>query len=405
MSELAATDLWLPGHDYELNHEYPTATAAELQSRWQQYLPGHELMQLPGIDGAIRRPTEPPTAYASIDLCEVVRQTSAAIYSVEKPGPLTSHVHPYAEGLTFANALDVTTVAQTLIGNQLVPPTAGIHHIASLLQNWRRHGIYVFANTSTSPGCELGTIDFLERYLPGAFDGILFPRNHDGSLPLTKGIAAQQLLTAFGEHGKRPISAVHIDDLAHHTIGFRAAVQELPNVTAATFQPVYPSTPGADSGSTQVASPLEAFCAADSFLMSQLAESNVRLHTALASNLRCSYVCNNQGVLAMVQPEVSAPVPGEQPAAQAFPERYRQALAALAHKGYEEPTTDDLTRLREQLLTRPDNEPAELSRTRQDILDDPAKLRSFYQVMQRHDEALSSLQPLAEPAADTPPQS
>lgn len=276
MAEIVKLELWVPNAGYEFDLEYPVPTIEELQTHWEAYLEEHgRVIAAPGVYGVVRQPTERPTAYASVDLCEVVRQTSAALRSVENNQPNWRHeprdcVHCYAGGLAISG--DVVPVVQTLMNHDLVPPTDGVERIGNILREWRSAGVYVFANTSTLPGCELSTIRFFGTHLPGAFDGMLLPRNYDGSLPLTKGVAARNLLDAFGEgQAGTSTTAIHIDDHTHHNAGFRDAMRELPGVSCATFQPRFPSCRPMDAGSTQTGTPLEAFVQADIFLRTSLA--------------------------------------------------------------------------------------------------------------------------------------
>ncbi len=255
-------ELWLPARNMQLP-EYQVPPQVELNNIWQQYS-GGVVVDAPGVYGSIRVPERGPRVFASIDLCEVIRETSRAVRSVELPeGPESDCVHCYAEGLSIAD--DIMPVVQTLMNGDVVPPIDNIGDIANILRSWRRAGVYVSANTSTLPGCEEPTIRFLERYLSGCFDGLLLPRNHDGTLPLTKGIAAQQLVRALATE-EQPIAAIHIDDLSHHNQGFREAIGQLPGATVATFQPTYASCHKPDAGSYQVPTPFAAFQAANAFL-------------------------------------------------------------------------------------------------------------------------------------------
>lgn len=271
MTEITHADLWLPGQDHKLNQEYPVPSPTELQDAWATYVgSGEHVAPAPGVFGVVRMPNKPASAYASVDLCEVLRQTSAAVYQVEKnPEDPIACIHHYAEGLSITN--DTMPVVQTLMAGNCVPPVAHIDKITAIMRQWRQMGVYVFANTSTLPGCELSTIRFFQQYAPDAFDALLLPRNHDGSLPVTKGIAARNLLQLFGEHyGPRPVVAAHIDDLAHHNAGFRHALSELPSVTTATFQPIYPSHFAPDTKSIPATTPLHAFMQANGFLLANL---------------------------------------------------------------------------------------------------------------------------------------
>jgi hypothetical protein len=81
--------------------------------------------------------------------------------------------------------------------------------------------VYVIANTSTLPGCELGTIqDFSTTYnLSDCFDGLLLPRNHDGRGTVTKATALKSASHDLGLDFAA-IPFLHIDDSLHHIDGF-----------------------------------------------------------------------------------------------------------------------------------------------------------------------------------------
>ncbi len=270
MAEIGRTELWVAQAGHELNGEFPVPTDEALQIAWSDYL-GHEedVVAAPGVYGVVGLPAKPPRAYASIDLCEVLRQTGMALRSVEEQPPKSVKeiecAHHYGEGLSIVN---YTSVIQVLMNHDLVPPIEDIEEVVDIIREWRESGVYTAANTSTLPGCELATVRFLGRYATGAFGGILFPRNHDGKSTLTKGVAARNVLHEFG--GDDPATVVHIDDVTHHNINFRAAMQGPSGAQVATFQPRYPSCFPVDEGSVQTETPLEAFRQADEFLRQAL---------------------------------------------------------------------------------------------------------------------------------------
>jgi hypothetical protein len=102
--------------------------------------------------------------------------------------------------------------------------------------------------------------------LADGIDGILLPRNYDGSLPFTKGHAAANVVTYLSPDCTN-VPALHIDDSPHHNIAFREQMHRLTvGDHIATFQPEYPSHLPADTGSTLTRTPLEAFHAANRFL-------------------------------------------------------------------------------------------------------------------------------------------
>ena len=280
---LAANQLWIPGENYALDDEYPTPTQDELRDLWQAYSePQAVVAPIPGAFGAMRMPDAPPTAYVSLDICEVVRHTNVGIQAVERSGqhmldnPQKS-IHVYGEGCTYQeNYADIQTLAQVLIEGDFIEPIDGIDQMRHMLQRWRRAGAYIMANTSTLPGCEPGTIRFFDRFLAGGFDAILLPRNHDShaSMPNKGDVAAITTLAteqaAFGdktpsERLERPLTAIHIDDKPCHNVAFREKMTAI-GAMACTLQPMYPSHHEADQQSIRTATPLQAFQVADAIL-------------------------------------------------------------------------------------------------------------------------------------------
>lgn len=264
--------LWIPGKGIELHSEYPVPSQSALRNKWRQYVGSDkDVVDAPGVYGVMRLPDEQPRAYASIDVCEVLRRTRDSIQLVEEPTPRPfKSVHAYGERLSFdGNSIDIASIAQVLMNNKLVEPVDGIEEIADIMRGWREEGVYSFANTSTLPGCELGTIDFFSEHVPSAFDGLVLPRNHEGKLPLTKGVTAKNIIQALPPRNGE-IVAIKIDDASHHNVAFRKEVGSLPNSRVQTFLPEYPTHYPDDEGSIKTATPLEAFRAADVFLRSAL---------------------------------------------------------------------------------------------------------------------------------------
>ena len=157
------------------------------------------------------------------------------------------------------------------MANSLIEPVDGIDEMRTMLQQWRKKGVYTVANTSTLPGCEEGTIDFFKTYLPDAIDGILLPRNYDGTLAFTKGHAIANVIGLLRPSESADIVAVHIDDSPHHNIAVREQIGRLGNARVVTFQPEYTSHLPIDEGSIATRTPLDAFRAADRFLSGAIA--------------------------------------------------------------------------------------------------------------------------------------
>lgn len=235
-------DLWVPGRGMDLSHEYPTPNQAELTELWQSYAPEAKLVEAPGLFGVIREPEALPEVVVSVDVCEVLRQSHASLRNVEDVtnSPIEGNVFNYRQSLFSRDDRDVMSIIRVLMNNNLVMPVEDIDKIASVMQTWRSQGVYVVANTSTLPGCEPGTIDFFNTYLPDCFDGLLLPRNHDGTLPLTKGVAIKNLIEKFrADFGHGPKLAMHIDDAPHHQHGFIREHETATDYTVATFAPYY----------------------------------------------------------------------------------------------------------------------------------------------------------------------
>lgn len=280
---LADNQLWIPGQNYSLEAEYPTPTQQELCDLWQDYTGADAVVPTPnGIYGAMQPPEAPPTSYVSVDACEVVRATNLGIIGAQRSAdhmlqnPIRS-IHCYGEGCTYEESYaDIQTLAQVLIDGDFIEPIEGIDQMRDMMQRWRSMGAYIVANTSTLPGCEPGTIRFFDRYLPGAFDAILLPRNHNSERHLaTKGdVAAALALTTeqagFGDKApstrlEREVTAIHIDDKPCHNVAFREAMSAI-GASVCTLQPMYPSHHEADQMSIRTATPLEAFRVADVIL-------------------------------------------------------------------------------------------------------------------------------------------
>lgn len=286
---LAANELWIPGQNYSIDAEYPTPSNEELADLWHDYTgPDATVLATPGIFGAMRVPDAPPTSYVSVDACEVIRATNLGIIAAQRSAehllksPVQS-IHCYGEGCTYEeDYADIQTLAQVLIEGDLVEPVDGIEQMTETMQRWRQLGAYTILNTSTLPGCEPGTIRFLARYMPGAFDALLLPRNHNSDASLaTKGDVAADLTLTVEQMGfrdktrgtclERDIPAVHIDDKPCHNVAFREAMHSI-GASVYTVQPMYPSHHEADPQSIQTETPLGAFHAADLILSHEMAD-------------------------------------------------------------------------------------------------------------------------------------
>jgi hypothetical protein len=277
IGENALRQLWYPGQS--LDNEYPTPTDSELRAYFADYRPdAADIRSTSGVYGVYSAvPTQGIRAIASIDVDEVIRNSTSALRAVTG---VTDSSKLYDDGTWFDKSVRgeaykqniVTSVLRVAINAGLVPPMPQINAMRAIAQSWRRQGIYCVANTSTLPGCEPGTIRYaLGRDMPGCFDAVLFPRNHYGQDPLTKAVAVG-LLASELEIDLQALPIVHIDDTDYHITGFQAAY---PDHAAAArlglFAPVLASS--ALGAEICCPSPLEAFKRADAFFKNQFSET------------------------------------------------------------------------------------------------------------------------------------
>lgn len=260
----AAHELWVPGQS--LDHEYPVPPATELSRELQRGKPG-DYSELDEVFGTMRLPAadERIESVVSVDLCEVMRLTARTIAAT---GGKEYDGNNYIDGLwrdeRFKGAFEskhayytIQPIAQVVINHGYVRPVDGADEIARMLRRWQDDGAYCVANTSTLPGCELGTIRFLNEYFAGCFDGIVFPRNHDGSSQTTKADALAQVLGRLRHHGHYPGYAMHVDDTVHHSNNM---LDNRPHENMYCFLPLYPGCVALNALSAEVrraATPLE----------------------------------------------------------------------------------------------------------------------------------------------------
>jgi hypothetical protein len=257
--------LWLPG--MSLDHEHPVPTIDELVDHWVDTHGHTDVIEAPGVFGAVRTPDHTPTFVASIDLCEVVRHTKGSVLGVV--GIPLSELELSS---TYHDAISVNDEAmqpiiQTLMHHDHIEPIEGIAAIGEIMRGWRKFGAYVVANTSTLPGCETATTAFLHKYLEGCFDGIVFPRNHDGAGPISKGHALSFLIAEFCD--PEDVRALHIDDTFYHCNSVREHVGALVGPDRiSTIMPLYPGSPAVPEGTIPAESAMHAFLIADSLVSS-----------------------------------------------------------------------------------------------------------------------------------------
>lgn len=263
--------LWVPGRDHDLSEEYPTPIAEELARLWRGYNPFAEVVDAPGVYGVMTVPDHPPRAYVSVDVCEVLRETHLTLRSIVNPYEnYQGDMHPYGVGTIFHESYaDKQSVFQVMMSRGLVPPVDGIEKIAAIIQSVHEMGVYVFANTSTLPGCEPGTIEFFKKHVPNGLSGVAFPRNWYGGNRLNKGHVVKNVVERFpGENGKAFI--IKIDDTPYHTKDVRLIAGEIEGSEVVTTIPDYPSPYESDEDSIVVPTPLDAFKLMQELLVARL---------------------------------------------------------------------------------------------------------------------------------------
>lgn len=262
--QCAPGELWYPG--LQLDTEYPVPSEAELVDLWQQYNPEGSAEPVEGVYGVLT-PRSDIRAMASVDLCEVIRETVEGLDAAT--GVNLGRRPKYDAGTWFDETISGSeysksvqiSVIRAIMNSGLVKPVGYIAGIRAILHNWRAQGVYCVANTSTLPGCEPGTIRHtLGDELPGAFDALVLPRNHDGTGPVTKaaalGMVADQLQVDLAS-----TPFVHIDDASHHIAGFRHHYTDASMLRL--FAPLYGDEAVTDEA--QCGTPFEAFLRADAY--------------------------------------------------------------------------------------------------------------------------------------------
>ena len=130
-----------------------------------------------------------------------------------------SHLNGWHDNPEVDTQVMVQLILQEFMHHDHVPPMSLNTAIGSMLRKWRNDGVYVIANTSTLPGCELSTIRFLDEVYPGCTQGILLPRNHDGLGKITKMQALEATKQAISRESGYDLTdtpVVAIDYAYHH---------------------------------------------------------------------------------------------------------------------------------------------------------------------------------------------
>jgi hypothetical protein len=255
---------------------FPALTPQELVRSWQatQGGPGDRIVPTSDILGVVALPDRPSTSILSVDLCEVVREThyaTALAVGLDR-SYIANDIWLYrASGLDHAQVPFLVTV---LMNRGEVSPIQDIGEVAQIIRSLKEEqpDLLVVANTSTLPGCEVVTLEFLAEHLPGCFDGILFPRNHFGDAAVTKADAIAQLLKTVNG-GQACERLVHIDDAPHHAGAIINAMSRLA-FQGCCIMPTYARGDNSHTdtvaplpeGAVLATSPVEAFSLAREYL-------------------------------------------------------------------------------------------------------------------------------------------
>lgn len=272
---LSENGLWVPGKT--LDHLYPAATPEQLRTEFSDIM-GGDAISVDSVLGVVRAPRKDEQVYgvASIDLCEILRET--AISLMRTAGNTDYHGNAYADGfwedfqyqdIEYQNSVIDSTV-RVLMEAEGVTPTFGYKYIGAMLRTWREHGVYVIANTSTIEGCEIPTLRFLDKYYGDCIDGIVFPRNHNGLGKTTKAFALERAIETMTNHmDKDPYFALHIDDTSHHVETMAVGVTHR---TMHHFMPRFETNVHLEGREkiTHADSPVEVFGAANEYVLGQL---------------------------------------------------------------------------------------------------------------------------------------
>lgn len=240
-------------------------TVDELKSHFSLYARApnaHQVIQIPGMYGVFIPTEAAPSAVVSVDLCEVLRRTGWSI--AIRAGQDGSIEYPYSKATGVDDEAQNTALVHDLMKTDRVHPVEGAEEISQILRDIRQQGNLVIANTSTLPGCETATINFLAKYYPGVFDGIHFNTggHHATEVNASKAWAIRQLLGVIHPNNPshRGLTIVSIDDRPHHNQLFH----EVFGPSAATVMSMRPLCQGEnltaeEDMSTTFATPVEAF--------------------------------------------------------------------------------------------------------------------------------------------------
>lgn len=267
MKEPESSPLWTFQSDPDPEFRQPSGK--ELLACWREHhSAARRAFLLDNHFGVCEVPDNTPTAFVSLDLCEVVRETAISLTRIRGGGLadiITNSERTNSDyGMTFLGAdtfspgINLTQIALWHLMNEkyqtadspLITPTPHADAIRSFMQSWRKQGVFIVANTSTLAGCEKGTIRSLKDHYADTTQGILFPRNHDGRGAATKaGILeeAKEIMEWHTGFSLTDVPTIAIEDTPHHALGYitkdpqaqvfmpeyewNEAVEDAPNIT------------------------------------------------------------------------------------------------------------------------------------------------------------------------------
>lgn len=243
MNPVEQKRFWLFDHD--IDEEFQTPSIDKLITTWQDTHRMKTFALSNNHFGIYQAPVQTPSAVISLDLCEVVRETGLSFEKIHggamTPERLLRTQNEMAYNALYSNWMgadvahdNLQRLAQQLMHHDHVSPVPYHEGIQALLQKWQSQNVYIIANTSTLPGCEVSTIKFLADTYPGSFSGILFPRNHDGSGTTTKASILENFKHSSGVHTITDLTTVAIEDVAHHSRAYVEASSD-----TEVFMPAY----------------------------------------------------------------------------------------------------------------------------------------------------------------------
>jgi hypothetical protein len=293
-----AERLWLPGQPLETTG-YHTPDPETFRQHFADTLWPNEsatsdrIVTLDESLAALRLPDTSPRGYAFLDIDDMVGSLSLALrrvqYAEENDTAERKSFHDYGEGMFFEDSdLAIKYPLIQLVKNSEygMQPDPDIEYINRMVQNWRKHDIFVAFVTSTIAGTEKCAIDFAGKHFKEACDGVVITSGH---YQLTdKGQAAAEVIDFCDSLPNKnnqdtapddtEIPVIYIDDLPFNPPKMRKALAARKNLKLATFQPQLPSHFGYDDHSSHATSIAGTFELADDFLAQSFGEKEWALH-------------------------------------------------------------------------------------------------------------------------------